>query len=290
MKDKVRIGRIFVTGNVKTRDNVIRRELLIYEGDLFNSIKINDSVSRLKKLDYFETVDIVPVDTAQKDVMDLNIKVKEKQTGSISVGAGYSSMDGLFATGQIQQKNLNGKGEDISLKAYVGQYAQRYIASYTEPWIFGTPLSAGVDIYNWIRGYQDFYKDSYGFKLRAGYPFGQFSALSVYYGWERARIDNLDGTASIDPNFATDLDKYQVKSGFGASFERNTTDHPFLPTKGTYTGASMEYDSKVFGSDYDLFKQEYHYGIYYPLFWKFVGHERITTGFECDRRCRVSHL
>ena len=96
MKEKVRIGQIFVTGNTKTRDNVIRRELQVFEGDVFNAKKINDSLPRLKKLDFFETVDIVPVDTPQKDVMDLNVKVKEKQTGTISFGGGYSSEDGAF--------------------------------------------------------------------------------------------------------------------------------------------------------------------------------------------------
>ncbi len=84
-------------------------------------------------------------------------------------------MDGLFVTGQIQQKNLFGKGDYISLKAYLGQLASRYILSYTKPWLFGTPLSGGIDVYDWIRAYQDFTKDSYGFKLRVGYPFGQYS-------------------------------------------------------------------------------------------------------------------
>ncbi len=125
---------------------------------LFSAKKLEDSVNRLKKLDFFETVDIIPVDTPQKDVMDLNVKVKEKQTGSISFGGGYSSEDGLFVTGQIQQKNLSGTGDSISLKAYLGQLASRYIVSYTKPWLFGTPLSGGIDIYDWDQGISGFYK------------------------------------------------------------------------------------------------------------------------------------
>ena len=280
MKEKVRIGQIFVTGNVKTRDYVIRRELKIFEGDMFNAKLIDDSLTRLKKLDYFESVEIVPVDTAQKDVVDLNVKVKEKQTGQISFGGGYSSEDGGFLTGQVSQKNLFGKGEYVSVKAFVGQYASRYILSYTEPWIFGIPLSVGFDVYDWIRVYEDFTKDSYGFKLRAGYPLGRFSSLTVFYGWERAKIDNLDLSASVDPLFLKNLDQYMVKSGFGAAFERNTTDHPFLPTKGTYLGADVEYDSKSLGSAYNLFKHEYHVGVYEPLFWKFVLHVRGQIGWE----------
>ena len=280
MKGKVRIGQIFITGNTKTRDKVIRREMNIFEGDVFDGKKLEVSLNRLKKLDYFETVEIVPVDTPQKDVMDLNVKVKEKQTGSISVGGGYSSEDGLFATGQIQQKNLFGIGDFISIKAYLGQLASRYMLSYNKPWLFGTPLSGGIDIYDWIRAYQDFTKDSIGFKLRVGYPVGRYTNVTVSYGWEVAKIDNLDTQAQYDPLFRNSETGFQAKSGFGFAFERNTTDHPFLPTKGTYLGANLEYDSKALGGDYDLFKEEYRAGVYYPLFWKFVGHLRAEVGFE----------
>ena len=197
-KGSVRIGQIFVTGNTKTRDNVIRRELLIYEGDVYNGRKIEDSLTKLKKLDYFENVEIVPTDTDVKDVMNLNVKVKEKQTGSLSVGGGFSTMDGLFATAQIQQKNLFGQGDYVSIKAYVGQLAQRYIFSYTKPWLFGTPLSGGIDIYNWLRVYQDFTAETVGFKMRFGYPLGQFSNLTGYYTWQIGKIDNMDTLASLD--------------------------------------------------------------------------------------------
>ncbi len=280
MKGKVHIGQIFVTGNVKTRDNVIRRELRIFEGDLYNAKLIEDSLNRLKKLDYFENVEIIPVDSAQKEVMDLNVKVKEKQTGQISVGGGYSSEDGLFVTAQVQQKNLFGTGDYISVKGYLGQDAQRYILTYTRPWVFGIPLSLGFDIYDWLRAYDDFEEQSIGFKLRAGYPLGQYSALTVYYGWQRAQITDLDTVALIDPLFATNQNEFSTKSGFGLAFERNTTDHPFLPTKGTYVGVAIEYDQKALGGDYNLFKQEYHAGIYEPLFWKMVMHLRGQIGWE----------
>ena len=259
-KEIVRIGQIFITGNTKTRDYVIRRELRIYEGDLFSAKKIEASLNRLKKLDYFENVEIDPIDTEVRDVINLNVKVKEKQTGSISIGGGYSSEDGLFTTGQIQQKNLFGTGDVVSLKAYLGQLASRYIISYTHPYAFGTPLTVGIDIYNWERAYQDFTENSYGVKLRAGYPLGQYSMVTGYYVWQDAEIDNLDTLAQRDPTFTQGLTGFSVKSAFGLAFSRNTTDHPFLPTKGTYIGANLEYSAKALGGDYNLFKQEYHLG------------------------------
>jgi outer membrane protein insertion porin family len=275
-KEVVRIGQIFVTGNVKTRDYVIRRELRIAEGDTFSAKKIEDSLTRLKKLDFFEDVEVTPTDTQQKNIMDLHVKVKEKQTGSISVGGGYSSMDGLFTSGQIMQKNLFGKGDVIALKGYLGQSAQRYILSYTEPWLFGRPLSAGIDLYNWVRAYEDFTKDSYGFRLRFAYPLGQYSHVNWYYNFEDAKLQDLDKAAQILFKNETG---FLIKSSVGVGFDRDTTDHPFLPTKGWYTGVGYELSSAALGSDSNYLKQDYHAGVYEPLFWKLIGHIRGQIGF-----------
>ncbi len=277
----IRIGRIYVTGNTRTRDYVIRRAMKITEGDIFNAKAIQDSLFALRRLDFFKNVDIVPVPTSRPNVMDLNVKVTEKQTGTISFGGGYSTQDGLFVTGQIQQKNLNGSGENLGLQAMVAQDAQYYMLSYTKPWIFDTRFSGGFDVYDWLRAYQDFAVDSYGVKLRTGYPLGNYSNVSAYYVIENSEITDLDSLASVDPVFiAAQSTGWQLKSGFGLAFERNTTDQPFLPTKGSYVGVTLEYDSKDLGSDYNLFKQEYHAGYYYPLFWKFIGHIRAEAGFE----------
>ena len=117
--------------------------------------------------------------------------------------------------------------------------------------------------------------------MRTGYPVGNYSNLSAYYVVENAEVIDLDTAASIDPVFLHQQALgWQLKSGFGAAFERNTTDQPFLPTKGSYSGVTLEYDSKDLGGDYNLFKQEYHVGYYYPLFWKFIGHVRAEAGFE----------
>ena len=153
----VRIGRIYITGNVRTRDYVIRREMKISEGDIFNAKLIQDSQIALKRLDYFKNIEIIPVATSQPNVMDLNVKITEKQTGTISFGGGYSTQDGLFVTGQIQQKNLDGTGQYLGLQAMVAQDAQFYMLSYTKPWIFDTRFSGGFDIYDWMRGLPGFY-------------------------------------------------------------------------------------------------------------------------------------
>lgn len=279
-KDVIYIGQIFVTGNTKTRDYVIRRSIRIAEGDKFSAKKIEDSLTGLKKLDYFDDVEVSPTDTDKKDVMNLHVKVKEKQTGSISLGGGYASQDGLFTSGQIMQKNLFGKGETLALKGYLGQSAQRYILSFTEPWLFGRPLAGGVDLYNWVRAYPDYTKDSYGFRFRFAYPFGQYSRVNFYYNFEDAKLMDLTPAALF--TFGPSVTDFQIKSSIGGGFERDTTDHPFLPTKGWYTGAGFELTDKIMGSDSDFFKHEYHVGVYQPLFWKLIGHVRAQVGWLND--------
>ena len=108
----VTIGRIFITGNSRTRDYVIRREMRLSEGELFSASKLELSLQCLKKLDYFEDVEIVPMESDQPGIMNLHVKVKEKATGTFSIGGGFSSDDGLFASGQITQRNLAGRGTD----------------------------------------------------------------------------------------------------------------------------------------------------------------------------------
>ena len=280
-KEVIRIGQIFITGNTRTRDYVIRRQILLSEGDTFSSKKIEDSLTRLKKIDYFEDVEVIPTDTEQKEVMDLHVKVKEKQTGSVSVGGGYSSEDGLFTSGQIQQKNLMGKGQIITLKAYFGQQAQRYMLSFTEPWLLGRPLAAGFDVYDWLRAYEDFTKDAYGTRIRGSYPFGQYSRVTFAYNWEDARLRDLDAAAQADP-YILSLQGFKIKSSISAGWERDTTDHPFLPTKGSYMGMTVEYASQYLGSDEVFVKNEVHAGVYHPLFWKFIGHVRGEVGYMAE--------
>lgn len=274
--EQVHIGRIFITGNTKTRDYVIRRELKIFEGDLFSSSKIEKSLTRLKKLDYFEDVEIVPLDTDQSGIMNLQVKVKEKLTGAISVGGGFSSDDGLFASGAITQRNLFGRGQTAGIKAYFGQEAQRYVASFTEPWMLGYPISGGIDLYNWLREYDTFTKDSTGFRLRTGYPFGQYSRMFAYYTWEKAHVTDV----TVNDPVILAAEGWSTLSAVTVGAERDTTDHPFLPTKGTINAVTVQYSSPYFGSESNFIKYELHSGAYFPLhLWKFIGFVRGEFGY-----------
>jgi len=280
--DKFHIGKIFITGNTKTLDRVIRREMKVVEGDLFKGSNVEKSITALKKLDFFEDVEISTSEASQTGIMDLHIKVKEKLTGSLSMGGGYSSDDGLFASGEILQRNLFGRGEYLGLKAYLGFKAQRFMLSFTEPWLFDTPLSAGVDVYDWRRDYSDFTKDAVGSRLRANYPIGNYTKINAVYTLESDRVSNVAEGASV---FITSQEGHQIKSSVTLGAERDTTDHPFMPTRGSINTVAVEVSSKYLGSESDFVKYEFHTGWYVPIFWKFVGFARGEIGFleELDK-------
>ena len=114
--DKYRIGRVEISGNTKTRDKVIRREIRLAEGDTFDSSKLKRSYERINNLGFFETVEMVPKPKYEEKAVDLDVKVKERPTGFLSVGGGYSSVDKFIATVDLTQGNLFGKGQYIKLK------------------------------------------------------------------------------------------------------------------------------------------------------------------------------
>ncbi len=273
---KYRIGRITITGNTKTQDRVIRRQMAIMEGETFSAAKMEHSSLNLRKLDYFEQAEITPSESSEPDVMNLEVRVKEKLTGSISVGGGYSSEDGPFVGGEIIQRNLFGSGLILGLKAYIGEDNSRYSLSFTEPSIMDTLLSGGFDVYNWEKSYRDFTKDSIGGKLRFGYPFGDWSRLNVSYLYENAKVKDVAENASL---IIRDQEGRHQKGSLLINPIRDTTDHPFMPTQGSVNSVTVEIASEYLGGESNYVIMTGESGWFYPLFWKFIGFSRVKGGY-----------
>jgi outer membrane protein insertion porin family len=273
--EKTRIGTITISGNTKTRDKVIRREMQLNEGDVFSSTKLENSLTKLKKLDFFEQVEIMPTESDEKGVMNLLVKVKEKFTGAISIGGGYSSDDGLFTSGEVIQRNLMGRGQYLGLKGHLGQSATRFVASFTEPWLWDMPISGGFDIYNWAREYSDFDKDAVGARIRTGFFFGNYSKLNLYYTLENVEVTDIEDSSSL---YMQSQEGETLKSAITLGVERDSTDHPFLPTKGSINVLTVETSAGFLGSESDFVKAEFQSGWFFPIFWKFVGFVRGEAG------------
>ncbi|CAO0820182.1 outer membrane protein insertion porin family [Desulfarculales bacterium] len=273
--EKVYFERILVTGNTNTRDNVIRRELGAAEGDLFSGTALRDGNMRLRRLNFFEDIHITTAKGSTPERMDLKIDVKEKRTGQFSVGAGYSTVDKFMIMGRIGEANLFGRGQQLELKGQVGGTSTRYTISFTEPWLFDRPVSAGVDLYDWQRDYYTSSKDSIGGRIRLGWPTPFRSVrLYTYYTYEVADIYNIKSNAA---RIIRDQQGEHTTSSVRAILRRDTRDHAFNPTTGSDNSISTEYAGNPIGGTNAFIKVIGDTGWYFPLWWEhvFVTHGRV---------------
>lgn len=263
---KVYFEHIVITGNQSTRDKVIRRELGVAEGDQFSSVALRGANMRLHRLNFFEDVHIVPSRGSTPDKMNLAVRVKEKRTGSFMIGGGYSTMDGPMIIGQVQETNLFGRGQNISLKAQFGGSATRYTLSFTEPWLFDRPISAGIDLFNWEREYTTYDKRSIGFRFRFGFPTPiRATRLYAYYKFEQADISNIDDGASV---VIQDQKGKHTTSSVRLILRRDTRDNYFNPTQGSDNSISVEYAG--LGGSNAFTKVILDSGWYVPVWFKHV--------------------
>src|SRR5690606_2910507 len=166
----VHFERIEVRGNTKTRDRVIRRELEITEGDEFSESLLEKSRQRVTALGFFERVDLSTAEGSAPDKMNVFIEVTERPTGTFQVGAGFSSIENFIATAQVQQANLFGNGQNLSLQAQISGLRQLINLRLYEPYFLDSRFSASIDLYDQLRIFNDFSQSSTGGALTFGYP------------------------------------------------------------------------------------------------------------------------
>ncbi len=266
--------RIIISGNTKTRDKVIRRQLRVYEQEVFSGQRLKRSVRNLHRLDYFEDVRVNTQKGSADDKMILKIDVTEKPTGTFSFGGGYSSVENLFAMASISQRNLFGRGQILQLKAEVGGTTSRYTFSFTEPWLFDIPLSAGFDLYNWERDYDTYDKDSKGGGVRFGYPVFDFTRIYLSYRYDIGDITNITEDAS---DLVRDMEGTNVTSSVATTLRYDSRDRMFNPTEGGDHSLSVEYAG--LGGDIAFTKYIGEAGQYIPLFWGTVGFLHGKAGY-----------
>lgn len=192
------INRINISGNMRTFDEVIRREFRLDEGDAFNVSKIRDSRRNIENLNYFSKVDIqsVPVDANKADI---DVTVEEKSTGFFNVGIGYSTVNGALVQAGVTENNFQGRGQQLSVDASVSERTRDYSVSFTEPYFLDRRLSAGVDIFYNDESYQDessYDSSSAGGRLRLGWNYTDDFYQMVRYTLRRDEIKNVKDYAS----------------------------------------------------------------------------------------------
>ncbi|WP_407931885.1 outer membrane protein assembly factor BamA [Geomesophilobacter sediminis] len=268
---KVNIDRINITGNTKSRDKVVRREMKLMEGDLYNATAIKKSKQNLMNTGFFEEANINTAKGTSPDKIDLNVDVKEKPTGTFSVGAGYSSLDGIIGQGSIQQSNFLGLGLKLSAAVSFGTKSQTYNLGVTDPYFMDTKWTLGGDVYRTERQYIDYTRRATGADIKAGYPLSDnVSTFWVYRYEEKEIFDESQGLLEgIHNGTIVAPETTSTTSSITASLSRNTTDYRLDPSNGTVSSLSVEF-AGLGGSN--RFVRSIADGIYFhPVGWGSVA-------------------
>ncbi|MGD0281321.1 MAG: outer membrane protein assembly factor BamA [Dissulfurispiraceae bacterium] len=259
--DKYRIGKISISGNTKTRDKVIRREIRLDEGDVFDSSAIKRTYDRLNNLQFFDTVDMSPKPRAEEKIVDLDVAVKEKSTASLSVGGGYSSIDHFVADSNITQSNLFGTGRAVKLSGELGGKSSFYELSYRDPWFMDKPLMLGASIYKTYRIYGDFDSKTTGFNVNLSKNFWEYWATSMGYTLEQENIYNVSSGASP---IVTDQEGLKITSAISPAVARDTRDNYLDPSRGSRNSLSFTFAG--LGGDNKYIKGVADSSWYFPVF------------------------
>jgi|TARA_R110002124_G_scaffold121895_5_gene280306 outer membrane protein insertion porin family len=230
---RVYVEQINITGNVRTLDYVIRREMKLAEGDAFNTALLRLSQSRVRGLDFFEKVEVTQEEGTAPDKTIINVDVQEKSTGELSVGAGFSTTESVSANLQIRERNLLGRGQDLRFGVSVGAQSQTIDIGFTEPYFLDRDLSAGFDIFRTVRDYQDesgYDLERTGFVLRSGFPIREYVRGDVFYSLVNEKIDNLALNAPVAIQKAAG--EYLISS-VGYTITISDLDDTLFPTTGS---------------------------------------------------------
>jgi len=276
------IKEIKISGNTKTFEHVIRRELRTYPGETFILGDVQRSIRDLFAQGYladFPRIDTEPLN--DEGDMNLLIEVEEKQTGYFRMGAGFSQLSSLTGFFGISENNLFGRGKSVTFDWEFGKWRRNLNFRYTEPYLLGTRNSLTVSVYSWIqdRVQQLYYTDRRtGFSLQLGRPFPllDFTRASVSYRFEKVELTDF---SSSYPEFGylRDIDWPLNKSSVMVGFTRNSTDSPFHPTKGSITSLSAEYAGGPLQGNVDYQRYTANMQWFRNLFWKFTFHLDMTA-------------
>jgi len=228
---RVYVDQIDISGNVRTLDSVIRREMQLAEGDAFNRAKIRESERRIRRLGFFETVKVDTVPTTTPDRISLAVKVVEKSTGELSFGAGLSSDSGVLGNASIRERNLLGKGQDLALSFGVSLQDSQIDLSFTEPYFLDRPLSAGFDIFasEQDRESESAYSErAAGFGLRVGYELAPRWRQTWGYNFKDSDISASAGAS----RFILAQDGLSSTSKLTHKITYDNTDNFFDPSEG----------------------------------------------------------
>jgi outer membrane protein insertion porin family len=283
------VNRITFKGNNTTRDNVIRREIRLFENGVFNTEALKYSVKRLNQLGYFKNLegDAIAVDKTPgvDNKVDVTLTLEEQNRNQLTFGAGVSQYDGFFGQLSFQTANFLGRGETLTLAVQAGSRARNYQLAFTEPFLFDRPITGGFDIYNReLRYINQYTQQSRGFNLVFGFPVRDFTRGFVSYSLEDVKIKDLNplyndpAFVSGNPFLADALligeNGARLISKITPSLVHNTVDNPIFPTSGKRLTVSSDFAG--IGGDVNFIKPRVD-GV-----WYIPQNRRISLGMRAQ--------
>lgn len=266
---RVYVRRINVTGNTRTRDEVIRREMRQMEGGWYNAEQVTLSRQRVDKLGYFSdvTVETPPV-PGTADQVDVNINVTEKPTGNIMLGAGFSQSEKVMLSGSISQNNIFGSGKHLSLGLNTSKINRNLSLSYTDPYFTIDGISQGFDLYHrtvnpTTLDVGDYKTTSTGAGIRFGFPISERESIGVGLTLDHTKIEVYENSPQRYIDFVNKYGGSNLTIPFTANWTSDGKDSYIMPTRGVYQRAGLEF--ALPGGDLKYWKLNYQYQRFIPL-------------------------
>jgi outer membrane protein insertion porin family len=298
---EVYFDRIEISGNTKTKDEVIRRELLVQEQQRFSGAQLKVSRARVQRLGLFQEVNMTTQRSDQPDKIDLLVDVKEAQTGAFTAGAGFSTADRFLFNVRLSENNLFGTGDRVALNADFGSIYRNFTLDYTDPYTLDTYFTTTFSGFNFRTEFDDFNRDGTGFSVQALYPFTALGVrripligapldevrFGLQYKLEQADITDLSSFFRI-PSITAEAGK-TLTSSLIPTLVRNTLNHPFDPTDGSVQDLSVQFAGVGAGAEFLIVegRTRWFYPFYKsPTFGTFVASlgARLGYGFGQEGR------
>lgn len=252
--EMMRIRQINISGNDKTRDNVVRRELRVDEQDVIDTPSLKRSFQRLNNLNFFETVEILP-EQVETDKVDLNVKVKEKPTGQFSIGGGFSTLDKLVAVADITEGNLGGNGWMGRIRGQLGQQRSLGLVTFRNPYLQDSLTSLQLDVYKTLTNYITYFEEKGGASITLGRWLSEYVTGSISLVFEQLTFSDPEPGICPDliPLICRQLG-FQTTTGFRTSLARDTRDYYLDPRTGWRTSVGFDLGTPYLGGTNDFYK------------------------------------
>lgn len=273
--NRIKIEKINITGNTTTRDKVIRRELQIKEGDIYNTRLVNLSKEKLQQLGFFEEVNFATPRGSSDDTLNLNISVKEKPTGTFNIGAGFSTVENFILSASIAKENFFGYGVGGQISAEISSKRQQFMLDYRDPYFLDTQWMFNWSIYRTKYSFNDFDRSSYGGSLSVGHRMFDNSSVSVGYQMEKVEASDF---SFIVPQFFRN-NASGLTSALLLTVARDTRNNRIFPTKGMYHMVENEVSGSKLGGDNDYYRVTGNSRFYYPIFWGIIAKANAKIGY-----------